>query len=79
MIQRLNSYNLLTDKVAKKVLGQFSDQIEKAKNNRELEINFPQRTRLKALKYESCLILCTCQKKMLYLLTQLIQISDQQM
>ena len=31
MIQRLNSYNLLTDKVAEKVLKQFTDRMKKAK------------------------------------------------
>ena len=31
MIQRLNSYNLLTDKMAETSLEQFTDQIKKAK------------------------------------------------
>ena len=43
MIQKLNSYNLLTDKVAlKKPLEQFTDQIKKRKESiGELEMNFP--------------------------------------
>ena len=41
MIQGLNSYNLLTDKVAGKVIEQFTDQIKKGKSIAELEINFP--------------------------------------
>ena len=43
MIQRLNSYNLLTDKKGlKKLFEQFADQIKKArKSTRKLELNFP--------------------------------------
>ena len=42
MIQKLNSCNLLTDKVAEKVLKQFTDQINKAENSiGEFEMNFP--------------------------------------
>ena len=32
MIQRLKSYNLLTNKVAEKVLEQFADQMKKRQN-----------------------------------------------
>ena len=42
MIQKLNSCNLLTDKVAEKVLKQFTDQINKVENSiGEFEMNFP--------------------------------------
>ena len=42
MIQRLNSYNLLTDKVAEKVPWTIYRPGEKSeKSIRELEINFP--------------------------------------
>ena len=41
MIQRLNSYSLLTDKVAENSLEQFTDQKKSRKIIRELEMNFP--------------------------------------
>ena len=42
MIQKLNSCNLLTDKVDEKVLEQFTDQINSAKKSiGEFEMNFP--------------------------------------
>ena len=41
MIQGLISYNLLTNKVAGKVIEQFTDPIKKGKSIAELEINFP--------------------------------------
>ena len=56
MIQRLNSYNLLTDKVSRKSVEQFTDQLKKSyKSTEKLEINFREKTILTAVKYKSCL------------------------
>ena len=64
MIQRLNSYNLLTDKETEKSLKQFTDPIKKKQKKywgvrNELSI----KDNIKALKYKSCLSFRTCQKK----------------
>ena len=64
MIQLLNSYNLLTDKVAEKVPWTIyrPDKKERKKYQRvrnELSI----KGNIKALKYKSCLSFRACQKK----------------
>ena len=64
MIQRLNSYNLLTDKVTEKVPYTIYRPDEKNKKNywgvrNELSI----KDKIKALKYKSCFSFRTCQKK----------------
>ena len=64
MIQRLNSYNLLTDKVTEKVPYTIYSPDEKNKKGywrvrNELSI----KDKIKALKYKSCFSFRTCQKK----------------
>ena len=62
-IQRLNSYNLLTDKVAEKVLWTIYRPDKKSKKSIELSI----KDNTKALKYKSCLSFRACQKKIVEL------------
>ena len=64
MIQRINSYNLLTEKVAEKVPWTIyrpdkKKQTKYRKVGNELSI----KDNIKALKYKSCLSFCACQKK----------------
>ena len=64
MIQRLNSYNLLTDKVALKVPWTIYGPDKKKwkmywRVGNELSI----KDNIKALRYKSCLTFCACQKK----------------
>ena len=64
MIQRINSYNLLTDQVAEKVPWTIyrpdkKKQTKYRKVGNELSI----KDNIKALKYKSCLSFCACQKK----------------
>ena len=63
MIQRLSSYNLLTGKVTKKSLTQFTDQIKKQKKCRGVRNELSIKDNIKALKYKSCLSFHACQKK----------------
>ena len=63
MIQRLSSYNLLTGKVTKKSLTQFTDQIKKQKKYRGVRNELSIKDNIKALNYKSCLSFRTCQKK----------------
>ena len=72
MIQLLNSYNLLTDKVAEKVPWTIyrPDKKERKKYQRvrnELSI----KGNIKSLKYKSCLSFRACQKK-------IVEFTDQQ-
>ena len=78
MIQRLNSYNLLTEKVTEKVPYTLYRSDKKTKNYRGVRNELSIKDNIKALKYKSCLSFRTCQKKFLNLLTQLIQFTDQQ-
>ena len=59
MIQRLDSYNLLTDKVTEKV----PYTIYKQKKYRGVRNELSIKVNIKALKYKSCLSFRTCQKK----------------
>ena len=59
MIQRLNSYNLLTDKMTEKV----SYTIYKEKKYWGVKNELSIKDNIKALKYKSCLSFHTCQKK----------------
>ena len=64
VIQRINSYNLLTEKVAEKVPWTIyrpdkKKQTKYRKVGNELSI----KDNIKALKYKSCLSFCACQKK----------------
>ena len=64
MIQRLNSYNLLTDKVTENVTQTiYRPEKENKKSIGESEMNFPYGQNIKALKYKSCHSFRTCQKK----------------
>ena len=64
MIQRLNSYNLLTDKVAEKVPWTIYWPDKKSKKSiGELENELSINDNIKALKYKSCLSFHACQKK----------------
>ena len=63
MIQRLNSYNLLTDKVTEKVPYTFYRSDKKQKMYRGVRNELSIRDNIKALKYKSCLSYRTCQKK----------------
>ena len=59
MIQRLNSYNLVTDKVTEKVPYTFYRPVKKKRDwgdRNELSI----KGNIKALKYKSCLSFRTC-------------------
>ena len=58
MIQRLNSYNLLTDKVTEKVPYTIYRPDKKNKKS----IGKSEMDNIKALKYISCISFRTCQK-----------------
>ena len=63
MIQRLNSYNLLTDKVTEKVPYTTYRPDKKQKKHRGVINELSIKDNIKALKYKSCLSFHTCQKK----------------
>ena len=63
MIQRLNSYNLLTDKVTKKVPYTIYRQDKKQKKYWGVRNELSIKDNIKALKYKSSLSFRTCQKK----------------
>ena len=64
MIQRLNSYNLLTDKVAEKVPWTIYRLDKKSKKKyRRVRNELLIKDNIKALKYKSCLSFPACQKK----------------
>ena len=78
VIQRLHSYNLVTDKVTKKVRYTiYRPDKKKQKKDWGVKNELSIKENIKAFKYESCLSFRTCQKKFLNLLTQLIQFTDQ--
>ena len=60
---KLNSYSLLTDKIAEKSLEQFTDQIKKQKKYWRVGNELSIEDNIKALKVKSCLCFCACQKK----------------
>ena len=63
MIQRLNSYNLLTDKVTEKVPYTIYRPDKKQKMHQGIRNELSIKDNIKALKYKSCLSFRTCQKK----------------
>ena len=64
MIQRLNSYNLLTDKVTEKVPYTFYRPDKKnQKKYRGVRNELSIKDNIKVLKYKSCLSFPACQKK----------------
>ena len=63
MIQRLNSYSLLTDKVAENSLEQFTDQKKKQKNYQRVGNELSIKDNIKAVKYKFCLSFHAFQKK----------------
>ena len=65
MIQRLNSYNLLTDKVAEKVPWTIYRPDEKQKKYQSVRNELSIKGDIKALKYKSCLSFRACQKKII--------------
>ena len=78
-IQRLNSYNLLTNKIAEKVLWTIYRPDKKSeKSIGESEMNFPERKILKPLNINSALVSVFVRKKLLNLLTPLIEFTDKQ-
>ena len=64
MIHGLNSYNLLTQKVAEKVPWTIYRQLKKLKKYWRVENELSIKDILKALKYKSCLSFQAYQKKM---------------
>ena len=76
MIRRLNSYNLLTDKVTVKV--PYTIYRPDKKKYRGVKNELSLKDNIKALKYKSCLSFPACQKKLLNFLTQLMQFTDQE-
>ena len=80
MIQRVNSCNLLTDKVTEKVIYTICrpDKNKKQKKYWGVRNELSVKDNIKALKYKSCISFRTCQKKLLNLLNQLKQFTDQQ-
>ena len=64
MIQRLNSYNLLTEKVAEKVPWTISrsDKQKTKKVSENWKWTF-HKGQCKSLRKKSCLSFCVCQKK----------------
>ena len=64
MIQGLNSYNLLTEKVAEKVPWTIYRPLKKLKKYCRVENKLSIKDILKALKYKSCLSFQAYQKKM---------------
>ena len=80
MIQRVNSCNLLTDKVTEKVIYTIyrPDKNKKQKKYWGVRNELSVKDNIKALKYKSCISFRTCQKKLLNLLNQLKQFTDQQ-
>ena len=72
MIQLLNSYNLLTDKVAEKVPWTIYRPDKKdRKKYRRVRNELSIKGNIKALKYKSCLSFRACQKK-------IVEFTDQQ-
>ena len=63
MIQGLNSYNLLTEKVAEKVPWTIYRPLKKLKKYWRVENKLSIKDILKALKYKSCLSFQAYQKK----------------
>ena len=64
MIQRLNSYNLLTDKVTEKVpYTIYRPDKKKQKKYRGVRNELSIKGNIKALKYKSCLSFPASQKK----------------
>ena len=79
MIQRLKSYNLLTDKVTEKVpYTIYRPDKKKQKKYREVRNELSIKDKIKALKYKSCLSFRTCQKKFFEFTDKFIQFTDQQ-
>ena len=79
MIQRPNSYNLLTNNVTEKVSEAiYRPDKKKQKKYRGVTNELSIEDNIKALKYKSSLRFRTCQKKLLNLLTQLMQFTDQE-
>ena len=70
MIQRLNSYNLLTDKVAEKVPQRIYRPDKKSKKSiRESEMHFPSRTILKLSSINLASVSVHVRRKQFNLLT----------
>ena len=63
MIQRLNSYILLTDKVSEKVPYTFYKPGKKTKKVSGVRSQLSINGNTKALKYKSCVSFRTCHKK----------------
>ena len=64
MIQRLNSYNLLTEKVIEKVpYTIYRPDKKNKKKYRGVRNKLSIKDNIKALNYKSCLSFRTCQKK----------------
>ena len=64
MIQRLNPYNLLTDKVTEKVPQTiYRPDKKNQKQYRGVRNELSVKANIKSLKNKSCLSFCTCQKK----------------
>ena len=66
IIQKLNSYNLLTGKVAEKISWTLYRPNKKTwKEYWRVAVELFIKDNIKALKYKSCLNFCACQKKFL--------------